>query len=346
MDGMLQLLILLLLAVTAFAKQVPSPLGSLSITRASDGSKEGTSNDVWNMDFNFALKPFAQNVQPGDYFKFTVDDKLTFGTNIFNFDVKDANGNVILKITNNGKVFTGTYTDYVATNNDAVAGTVQIQTLFDANKIKTTGPTTITVTPQAGGDTLQDTVTLLGTTNPDSAIKYGEKNGCCLIVWHLRLPSSPYNRAQITDTRTDGNTEFFPAATHLSNTRLNFKYNLNDMGGFSKQEWIQGAALNNYITYTSVTPTKWTAQLQNIPDNVSVEIIYYSRISNQATTYKNSFSYVLWDKPYSQGDKWVDGWSRRGNGGGTASNVPPGTGGTNLGGGGDGDGSSRSEFMR
>lgn len=342
---MLQLLIFTLLAALALAKQVPSPLGSLDVTRASDGGKEGTVNDVWNMDFTFALMPFAQDVQPGDYFKFTVDDKLTFGYNNFNFDVKDADGNVILKITNSGKTFTGTYTDYVATKNDAISGAVNIQTLFDANKIKTTGPTTVTVTPQVGGKTLKDTVRLLGTTNPNNAIKYGEKNGCCLILWVIRLPVSPYNRAEITDTRADGNTEFFDKNSHMANSRLLFKYNPNDMGGFSKQELIQGSNVAKYLSYSEVTPGKFVAQLENIPDNVAVELQYYTRIKKNAPSYKNSYSYVLWDKPPANaGDKWTSGWSRRGSGSGAASDQPAGNNNPNLNGGGEGDGSGKREY--
>jgi hypothetical protein len=339
-----QLLIFILLAALALAKQVPSPLGSLDVTRASDGGKKGTTNDVWNMNFSFSLKPFADNIQPGDYFKFTVDDKLSFGLNNFNFDVKDADGNVILKITNNGPVFTGTYTDYVATKNDAISGAVDIQTLFDANKIKTTGPTTVTVTPQVGGPTLKDTVTLLGTTNPDNALKWGELNGCCLVLWHLRLPTSPYNRAEITDTRSDGNTEFFDQGTLMANTRLIFRYNLNDMGGFSKQEWVLGSNVAKYLTYTSVTPKQFTARLENIPDNVSVEIQYFSRITNQASLYKNSYSYVLYDKP--PGGTGGNEWTRRGNGGGYATNQQPGSNIPSLNGGGSGSGSERCEYER
>ena len=186
---------------------------------------------------------------------------------------------------------------------------------------------------------------LVGTTNPNNAVKWGEKNGCCLILWTIRVPVSPYNRAEITDTRSDGNTEFFDKNTHMGNSRLWFKYNPDDMGGNSKQVFMQGSSVAKYLSYSEVTPNKFVAHLENIPDNVSVELQYYSRIINDSPVYRNSYSYALWNKPPSgPGDKWAGGWWRRGSGGGAASNWPPENNRPNLNGGGEGEGSGRREY--
>lgn len=338
-------LALLLLATLALAKQVISPLGSLDIEKANGGGKTGSADDVWNMNFQFALKPYDDNVQAGDFFRFTVDDKLSFGSNIFNFDVKDAKGNVIMKITNSGKTFTGTYTDYVATNNDDISGLVKIQTQFDKSKLKVVGPTTVTVTPQVGGKTLADTVNLLASANSNGAWKSGEKNGCCILYWTIQLPSSPYNRALISDTVTDGKTQNFDIGMVQGNTNLVFLYDVNAFGGFSKKTYVMGADVAKYLTYTQMSPTQWTAQLQNIPDNVNVQIIYPARIATQSSSYKNSYQYTIWDEPYSDtGDKWAAGGEQRGSGGGSASDVAPNGIGPNLGGGGDGSGNGKRKY--
>lgn len=344
-----------LLATLAFAKEVASPITSFEVGQANDiSNKEGYTGSAWELDYKFALSPEADNVQPGDHFTFDIDDNMSLDAGNYDFMVKDPRGNDIMRITNDGHHFTATYTDFVASKNYQITGKFFMQSTLNNNYVKGPGP--VTVTSSSGGKYFSEEINVKAAVDAGGAYKFAQREGN-RIQWTIQVPASPYDRMKITDLLSDAGSQYTTPDALLQDMTLNFYHGLTPTWDYTSYEKITD--ISQYVQLQDFQTDGFTMHLVNIPeDDVTVQVVFYSEITQKQETYSNNMDWLMWERGYGYlpepSGELNDGSSGDGNAnvnngifragsayGGAAYDAP--TGGNDLNAGGEGDGEGRTK---
>ncbi|RDW30328.1 hypothetical protein B0I72DRAFT_148701, partial [Yarrowia lipolytica] len=287
-------LLTVLMATIALAKQVASPLKTFDLHRAGDpNNKEGHYWDRWELDFTFALQPMQDNVQPGDYFQFTLDKRFWLGDKPYDFDVVDPNGNPIYHVKNDGFLFTCTYSDYVADKNWEINGTMRLTATAERNEIKEAGWNSFHV-DTGNGTGFDDSINIVPELDVTQGRKWGARFGDDEYIWYIQLPKSPYHTLRLVDTLRDDSLAFPDMDTLWDGMRVNLGYNMDEFWNTDKWVEVPKEERSKYVTLDTVEGDTFTATLHDIPDDVNVQLVFTTKIVKPQTAYWNHFGWEMW----------------------------------------------------
>lgn len=282
------------MATIALAKQVASPLKTFDLHRAGDpNNKEGHYWDRWELDFTFALQPMQDNVQPGDYFQFTLDKRFWLGDKPYDFDVVDPNGNPIYHVKNDGFLFTCTYSDYVADKNWEINGTMRLTATAERNEIKEAGWNSFHV-DTGNGTGFDDSINIVPELDVTQGRKWGARFGDDEYIWYIQLPKSPYHTLRLVDTLRDDSLAFPDMDTLWDGMRVNLGYNMDEFWNTDKWVEVPKEERSKYVTLDTVEGDTFTATLHDIPDDVNVQLVFTTKIVKPQTAYWNHFGWEMW----------------------------------------------------
>lgn len=314
--------LLALQALLVVAKEVASPLTSLDVHTLADNSKEGKFSAQWIWDLDFELNPTADDIQSGDYFTFTVDNRASVPSH--DFTVKDQNGNDIMQIKNSGNTFTATYTDSVQGKTD-LSGDISFEAPFDKSKLGETAETII-VTVESGSQTLSDTITIDPSIEVSEAHVFGQRKDD-MFAWTVRFPQTPWDRIQFTVTIPDGNSAFKSVKDIKDNMVLELLHDVDEFGNPSGVTPINPYENSDYTSVTKADPTSFTGRLFNLPKNhpqgeYNVDMSFVSHIEKIAEVYHLEVEWTLWYHANPNEDtRWTTPGDRTGTAAGAAAYI-------------------------
>lgn len=288
-------LLVLALGTLSYAKEVASPITSFQVGQANDMSnKNGYVGSAWELYYQFALSPEADNVLPGDYFTFDIDQSMYLDAGDYNFMVKDPDGHDIMRITNDGHRFTATYTDFVNSKDYYIDGNFFLQSTLNSRYVSDPGP--LTITSSSGGKEFSDNINVKASIDANGAYKFARREGN-RIQWTIQVPASPYDKLKIVDQITDSGSQYTTSDALLQDMTLNFYYGLTPTWNYDKFERVTD--VSPYVQLLGFQTDSFVLSLVNIPhDEVTVQIVFYSDIAQQQDWYTNKMDWILWEQGY------------------------------------------------
>lgn len=314
--------LLALQTILVVAKEVASPLTSLDVHTLADNSKEGKYSTHWIWDLDFKLSPTADDVKPGDYFTFTVDDRALVPDH--DFTVQDQNGNDIMQVKNSGNTFTASYTDGVDGKTE-LSGEFRFEAPFNKDKLGKTAEK-ITVTVKSGSQSLSDTITIDPSIKTDEASVYGQRKDD-MFGWTIRFPETPWDRLEYKIIIPDGNSAIKSPQDIKDNMILKLAHGVDEFGNAASVTSINPFKNGDHASIPSASPTGFTGRLFNLPKNpaagdYNVDMYFVSHIKNIAEVYHLDVEWTFWtDADPNEATRWTSPGDRTGTASGAAAYI-------------------------